>query len=283
MRRPILLDNPLPQPKPPFMPLDRWSQFWRSRAVPVSARGAMGVAAVIGASVALAMLMPYMATPKAPAPTIAQASVSDMRSSVAAQTPVVTPAAAVKPATANGVQYVGHVKQPEVPCEQQTWPYIAKQCLKAAPEQKPANTVASVAVDRAEMKTSRAGLPAPAAPPEQLVAQTVAAAPQPAPIAEISAPPMPAARPVPRQTSRDQGRDAYARVPDESRRARPAREARDIRPDGYRTASDRNPSPVVRRWTEAEYDVAGPFGTTRRVVVIRPQSVHQAAAFSDER
>jgi hypothetical protein len=93
----------------------------------------------------------------------AQAPASD--ASVAAATPS---SVATKPAAAGpGVQYVGDVKldakQTDRPCEEQTWPYIAPHCLKRASG--PTPTTAKIAVDRADIKTSRAAKPASAPQP----------------------------------------------------------------------------------------------------------------------
>jgi hypothetical protein len=277
MRSPNLLDNPPPSPVPSV----RWSRFLESRYLSVGGLAAGGVAAIVGASVALAMLMPYVVAPDAAASNV---------SVVAANPSPVAPKPIIASPANNGVQYVGDVKQTDRPCEEQTWPYIAAHCLKPASEPKP--ETAKVAVDRSELKTVRAGLPSPAETsmvpqPEQRV---VAAR-----VPEIAAS-APAARPA-RQAARDQAirDDAQPkRSRSASARAGEPRDIRtDIRPDARAEArrayasdrgpSDRNPSPMARRWTEAEYDVPDRFGGTRRVMVIRTHSIHQAAAFSDER
>jgi hypothetical protein len=275
MRSPNLLDNPLPRPVSHPMPSVLWSRFLESRYLSVGGLAAGGVAAVIGASVALAMLMPYVVAPDAAASNV---------SVVAANPSPLAPKPIVAGPTNNIVQYVGDVKQTDRPCEEQTWPYIAAHCLKPASEPKP--ETAKVAVDRSELKTVRAGLPSPAETsvvpqPEQKVVA--------APVPEIAAPAS-AARPA-----RQAGRDQAVRDDAQPKRSRTvtarAGEPRDIRPDSRAEArrayaagpSDRNPSPMARRWTEAEYDVPDRFGGTRRVMVIRAQSIHQAAAFSDER
>jgi hypothetical protein len=269
MRRPILLDKP---PPPPPLPSVRWSRFLKSRYLPMGGLAAGGVAAVLGASVALAMLLAPDVAARAPA--------SD--ASVAAANPS---AVAAKPAAASlGVQYVGEVKQDVKqtgrPCEEQTWPYIAAHCLKPASGPRP--VVAKVPVDRADIKISRAGQPPLAATPA--VAETPVVQPEQKLVAVPEAPiPMPAARPVRDQAMRDA----------QPKRSRSAAAPRDIRPEAQAEArrayasgglpSDRNPSPAVRR-IETEYDVPGPFGSTRRVMVIRQQPLHhQAAAFSDDR
>ena len=254
MRRPILLDNP---PRPPSSPPVRRSHFWQSRYLPVAGLVLGGIAAVVGASVVLALLM----TPDV------SARATDAAPSVAAVKPAATRAAA------NGLQYVGDVKQPDRPCEEQTWPYIAAHCLKPASGPKPA--VAKVAVDRADIKLSRAGQPSLAA--TAAVAETPAvAAPEPAAAGPAA---QPAVRP---QVAQDDAQPKRSRnaARAEGRKAR-AEARRAYASNGF--PSDRQPARVVRQ-TEAEYDVPGPFGTTRRVVVTHQHPLHhQAAAFSGER
>jgi hypothetical protein len=253
MRRPILLDNP----PPPSLPSVRWSRFLGSRYLSIGGLAAGGVAAVAGASVVLAMLM---------APDVS-ARATDPSATVVAAKPAAVSAAV------NGLQYVGDVKQPDRPCDEQTWPYIAAHCLKPASGPRP--VTAKVAVDRADIKMSRVGQPSLAA--TTAVAETpVVAAPGPAAA-------VPASRPAVRdQVTRDDVQPKRSRnaARSDARKAR-AEARRAFASDGF--PSNRHPSRVVRQ-TEAEYDVPGPLGGTRRVVVIRQQPLHhQAAAFSDDR
>jgi hypothetical protein len=264
MRKPILLDNPPPPP----LPSVRWSRFMETRCLPIGGLAAGGLAAVFGASVALAMLMPASVTPTTAAPNgPARAAVVD----VAPAGPVAANPIAAGAST--GVQIIGDVKQSDRPCEEQTWPYIAAHCLKRAADPQPA--AAKVAVDRSELKTARAGLPSlpttPAIVPEQKTVVEAAPVVQPVQAAAAQAQaPLPSVRPA----VRDQRPKTVSRA-----------QPRDIRPDTRaeaRRAYASQPNPGVRH-VDTVYDVPDRFGGMHRVTVIRPQSLHQAAAFSDER
>ena len=194
---------------------------------------------------------------------------------------------------------IGAAHQKEGSCDDQTWPYIDQRCLTVAPPKEPnspAKTPPGITASSKPISPSTDGVASAA---DRITSAEVNTALPDRPMAITGDPMLKPAEPIQDASAKTKlskpelslpARNAWARGTPADRASSTAQTSepavsprRKVRPQRERTASARggDPNRIVRRWREVEYQGFG--GDTRKIIYVRPGTLHRDTYFETAR